>query len=175
MAHPTLDFCAGDDAMRILGYVTIGFLIVCILLAATKALSVANAMMIAVADMAQVAAPDATRSAPQPTSGPISQQQNQTDRTQEGSQKLAEEQEDLLNMLVGLARFGSFAVQPQGGCNECPRSSCHCRGCAHTRQHSVDHEQSLQTRLSRVVLSHVHDTAPKVSATRLTPTCDNRD
>jgi hypothetical protein len=47
--------------MRILGYVTIGFLIVCILLAATKALSVANAMTIAVADMAQVAAPDAGR------------------------------------------------------------------------------------------------------------------
>ena len=41
--------------MHISGYVVIGFLIVCMLLAATKALSVANAMMIAVADMAQVA------------------------------------------------------------------------------------------------------------------------
>jgi hypothetical protein len=46
--------------MRILGYVTIDFLIVCILLAATKALSVANAMMIASTPMAQVAAPCAT-------------------------------------------------------------------------------------------------------------------
>ena len=35
-----------------------------------------------------------------------------------------------------------------------------------------DHEQGLQKRLSRVVLSDVHDTAPKVSATRLTLTCD---
>ena len=38
--------------MHIFGYVVIGFLIVCMLLAATKALSVANAMMTAVADMA---------------------------------------------------------------------------------------------------------------------------
>jgi hypothetical protein len=43
---------------------------------------------------------------------------------------------------------------------------------AHTRQHSVDHEQGLQERVSRVVLSDVHDTAPKVSATRLTLTRD---
>jgi hypothetical protein len=50
-----------------------------------------------------------------------------------------------------------------------PRSSCYCHGCAHPRQHSVDHEQGLQTRLSRVVLSPVHDTAPKVSAARLSP------
>jgi hypothetical protein len=49
--------------------------------------------------MAQVAAPETTQSARQPTPGPILQQQNQTDRTQERSQKLAEEEEDLLNML----------------------------------------------------------------------------
>jgi hypothetical protein len=85
--------------MHIFGYVVIGFLIVCMLLAATKALSVANAMMIAVADMAQVVAPETTQSPPQPTPGPILQQQNQTDRTQQRSQKLAEEEEDLLNML----------------------------------------------------------------------------
>jgi hypothetical protein len=85
--------------MHIFGYIVIGFLIVCILLAATKALSVANAMMTAVGDMAQVAAPETTQSARQPTPGPILQQQNQTDRTQERSQKLAEEEEDLLNML----------------------------------------------------------------------------
>ena len=46
--------------MHIFGYIVIGFLIVCILLAATKALSVANAMMIAVADMAEVVAPETT-------------------------------------------------------------------------------------------------------------------
>jgi hypothetical protein len=68
--------------MHIFSYVVIGFLIVCMLLAATKALSVANAMMIAVADMAQAEAPDAT-SPRQPTPSPIVQQQNQTDRTQE--------------------------------------------------------------------------------------------
>jgi hypothetical protein len=85
--------------MHIFGYVVIGFLIVCMLLAATKALSVANAMMIAVADMAQVVAPETTQSPRQPTPGPILQQQNQTDRTQQRSQKLAEEEEDLLNML----------------------------------------------------------------------------
>ena len=85
--------------MHIFGYIVIGFLIVCMLLAATKALSVANAMMTAVADMAQVVGPETTRSPRQPTPGPILQQQNQTDRTQERSQKLAEEEEDLLNML----------------------------------------------------------------------------
>ena len=84
--------------MHIFGYIVIGFLTVSMLLAATKALSVANAMMIAVADMAQVA-PETTQSPRQPTSGPILQQQKQTDRTQERSQKLAEEEEDLLNML----------------------------------------------------------------------------
>jgi len=85
--------------MHIFGYIVIGFLIVGILLAATKALSVANAMMTAVGDMAQVAAPETTQSPRQPTPGPILQQQNQTDRTQERSRKLAEEEEDLLNML----------------------------------------------------------------------------
>jgi hypothetical protein len=83
----------------IFGYIVIGFLIVCMLLAATKALSVANAMMIAVANMAQVVAPETTQSPRQPTPGSILQQQNQKDRTQERSQKLAEEEEDLLNML----------------------------------------------------------------------------
>jgi hypothetical protein len=85
--------------MHIFGYVVIGFLIVCMLLAATKALSVANAMMIAVADMAQAEVPDATQSPRQPTPGPILQQQNQTDRALERSQRRAEEEEDLLNML----------------------------------------------------------------------------
>jgi hypothetical protein len=85
--------------MHIFSYVVIGFLIVCMLLAATKALSVANAMMIAVADMAQAEAPDAMQSPHQPTPGPILQRQNQTDRTQQRSQRRAEEEEDLLNML----------------------------------------------------------------------------
>ena len=88
--------------MQIFGYIVIGFLIVCMLLAATKALSVANAMMIAVADMTPAqgfVVPDATQSPRQPTPGPILQQQNQTDRALERSQKLAEEEEDLLNML----------------------------------------------------------------------------
>jgi hypothetical protein len=85
--------------MHIFGYIVIGFLIVCVLLAATKALSVANAMMIAVADTARVVAPETTQSPRQPTPGPTLQQQNQTDRTQERSQKPAEEEEDLLNML----------------------------------------------------------------------------
>jgi hypothetical protein len=79
--------------MHIFGYVVIGFLIVCMLLAATKALSVANAMMIAVPDMAQVVAPETTQSPRQPTP------ENQTDRALERSQDLAEEEEDLLNML----------------------------------------------------------------------------
>jgi hypothetical protein len=85
--------------MHIFSYVVIGFLIVCMLLAATKALSVANAMMIAVADMAQAGVPDATQSPRQPTPGPILQQQNQTDHALERSQRRAEEEEDLLNML----------------------------------------------------------------------------
>jgi hypothetical protein len=85
--------------MHIFDYLVIGFLIVCMLLAATKALSVANATMIAVADMAQAEAPDATQSPRQPTPGPILQQQNQTDRALERSQRRAEEEGDLLNML----------------------------------------------------------------------------
>ena len=85
--------------MHIFGYIVIGFLIVGILLAATKALSVANAMMTAVADMAQVVAPATTQSPRQPTPGPILQQQNQTDHALERSQRRAEEEEDLLNML----------------------------------------------------------------------------
>jgi hypothetical protein len=85
--------------MHIFGYIVIGFLIVCMLLAATKALSVANAMMIAVADMAEVVAPETTQSPRQPTPEPILQQQNQTDRALERSKDLAEEEEDLLNML----------------------------------------------------------------------------
>jgi len=85
--------------MHIFGYVVIGFLIVCMLLAATKALSVANAMMIAVADIAQVVVLEPTQPPRQPTPGPILQRQNQTDRTQQRSQRRAEEEEDLLNML----------------------------------------------------------------------------
>ena len=84
--------------MHIFSYGVIGFLIVCMLLAATKALSVANAIMIAVADMAQVVAPETTQSPRQPTPGSILQQQNQTDRALERSQRRAEK-EDLLNML----------------------------------------------------------------------------
>ena len=85
--------------MHIFGYVAIGFLIACMLLAGTKALSVGNSpasMVIAVADVAQVVAPDATQSPRQPTSpGPILQQQNQTDRALERSQDRAEEEEDI--------------------------------------------------------------------------------
>jgi hypothetical protein len=63
--------------MPIFGYVAIGFLIVCILLAATKSLSVGSpASMVIAVDAAQVVASDATQS----------------------SQDRAEE-EDLLNML----------------------------------------------------------------------------
>jgi ketol-acid reductoisomerase len=58
------------------------------LLAGTKALSVDTAsMVIAVADMVQVVAPDTTQS------------QNQTDSVLERLQDRAEEQEDLLNIL----------------------------------------------------------------------------
>ena len=85
--------------MHIFGYIVIGFLIVCMLLAATKALSVANAMTTAVADIAQVVAPETTQSPRQPSSGPMSQQQTQTDCALERSKDLAEEEEDLLNML----------------------------------------------------------------------------
>jgi hypothetical protein len=85
--------------MHIFGYIVIGFLIVCMLLAATKALSVANAMMIAVADMAQVVAPETMQSPRQPILGPILQQQNKTDCALERSKDLTEEEEDLLNML----------------------------------------------------------------------------
>jgi hypothetical protein len=84
--------------MHIFGYVVIGFLIVCMLLAATKALSVANAMVIAVADVAQVVAPDATQSSRHPTTpGPVLQQHQKVSAL-ERSQDLAEE-EDLLNVL----------------------------------------------------------------------------
>ncbi|MFZ2082622.1 MAG: hypothetical protein WAV38_39390 [Xanthobacteraceae bacterium] len=89
--------------MHIFGYVAIGFLIVCMLLAATKALSVDKSpasMVIAGADIApvQVVAPDATQSPRQPTPGPILQQ-NQTDSAPERLQTRAEEEEDLLNIL----------------------------------------------------------------------------
>ena|SRR6266702_4807207 len=116
--------------MHIFGYIATGVLMVCILLAATKSLLVANAMVIAVADVAQAEAPDATQSPPQPTPSPILQQQNQTDRALERSQRHAEEEEDLLKHAgLGSPRFGSFAIQPQEGCNEHPPSSCHCRDC----------------------------------------------
>ena len=84
--------------MRTFDYIGVGVLIVC-MLAGTKALSVDTASMIAVADMAQDEPPDATQSPRQPTPGPILQQQNQTDRALERSQRRAEEEEDLLNML----------------------------------------------------------------------------
>jgi hypothetical protein len=77
MTIPALNCAHGDDAMPIFGYVAIGFLIVCILLAATKSLSVGSpASMVIAVDAAQVVASDATQS----------------------SQDRAEE-EDLLNML----------------------------------------------------------------------------
>jgi hypothetical protein len=34
------------------------------------------------------------------------------------------------------------------------------RDCAHSREHSVDYEQSLQERLSHVVCSYLHRAAP---------------
>jgi hypothetical protein len=68
--------------MRIFAYLGISFLIVCVLSAGTKALSVDTASMV-VADMVQVVAPDTTQS------------QNQTDSVLE--RYLAEE--DLLNTL----------------------------------------------------------------------------
>jgi hypothetical protein len=63
----------GDDAMRTFAYMAIGVLIVCTLSGGTKALSLDTAsMVIPVADMMQVAAPD--------------------------KQDRAEEEEDLLNV-----------------------------------------------------------------------------
>jgi hypothetical protein len=87
--------------MHIFGYIATGFLIVCILLAATKSLSAGSpaSIVIAMADVAQVVAPDALQSPRQPTPGPILQQQNQADRALERLQDRAEEQEDLLNIL----------------------------------------------------------------------------
>jgi hypothetical protein len=81
--------------MHIFGYIAIGFLAICVLLAATKALSVESWAAVVIS----VAVADATRSPRQPISGQILQQQNQTDCTPELSQELAEEEEDLLNML----------------------------------------------------------------------------
>jgi len=57
---------AGDDAMHAFGYIAVGVLIVC-MLAGTKALSVDTASLIAVADMAQVVAPDTAQSPRQPS------------------------------------------------------------------------------------------------------------
>jgi ABC-type transport system involved in cytochrome bd biosynthesis fused ATPase/permease subunit len=87
--------------MHIFGYIATGFLIVCILLAATKSLSAGSpaSIVIAMADVAQVVAPDAMQSSRQPSPGPILQQQNQADRALERLQDRAEEQEDLLNIL----------------------------------------------------------------------------
>jgi hypothetical protein len=86
--------------MYIFGYVTIGFQIGCTLLAGTKALSVDTAsMVIAVADMAQVIAPDTTQSPRQPSPSPIFEQQNQTDSVLERLQdRAAEEEGDFLNI-----------------------------------------------------------------------------
>jgi hypothetical protein len=78
----------GGEVARIFGYLGISFLVVCMLLVGTKALSVDTAsMVITLADMAQVVAPDTTQS------------QNQTDSVLERLQDRAEEQEDLLNIL----------------------------------------------------------------------------
>jgi hypothetical protein len=87
--------------MHIFGYIATGFLIVCILLAATKSLSAGSpaSIVIAMADVAHVVAPDAMKSSRQPTPGPILQQRNQADRALERLQDRAEEQEDLLNIL----------------------------------------------------------------------------
>jgi hypothetical protein len=73
--------------MRIFGYLGISFLIVCVLSVGTKALSADTAsMVIAVADMVQVVAPDTTQS------------QNQTDSALERLQGPAEERDDFLNI-----------------------------------------------------------------------------
>jgi hypothetical protein len=94
--HKNNYFCAktcavvesGDHAMHIFGYGAIGFLVVCMLLAGAKALSVDTAStVIAVTDMAQVMAPDVT------------ERQNQTDGALESLQDLAEGEGDLLNIL----------------------------------------------------------------------------
>jgi len=52
--------------MHAFGYIAVGVLIVC-MLAGTKALSVDTASLIAVADMAQVVAPDTAQSPRQPS------------------------------------------------------------------------------------------------------------
>jgi hypothetical protein len=90
--------------MHIFNFVAIGFLIVCMLLAATKALSVdkSSGLTITAADRspAQIAVPDATQSSRQAAPGPYDySQQNQTDRPLERLRDLAEEEEDVLNML----------------------------------------------------------------------------
>jgi hypothetical protein len=56
-------------------------------------------MVLAMADTAQVVAPDTTQSPRQPTSGPKLQQQNEKDSALERMQDRAEEEEDLLNIL----------------------------------------------------------------------------
>jgi hypothetical protein len=69
--------------MYFFGYVAVGFLIVCMLLGGTRALSVDTAsMVVAAADVAQV------------------EEQNQTESVLERLQgRAAEEQDDLLNIL----------------------------------------------------------------------------
>jgi hypothetical protein len=88
--------------MRIFDHVVIGFLVVCMLLVASKTLSAGESpasMVLAMAGTAQVVAPDTTQSPRPPTSGPILQQQNQKDSALERSQDRAEEEADLLNIL----------------------------------------------------------------------------
>jgi hypothetical protein len=107
IAIPALNLpsCAArNDAMHIVGHAAIGFLIVCMLLAATKALSVGESpasMLTVVADVApvQVVVPDTTQSPRQPTSGPVLEQQNQAGSALERLQDHAEEEEDLLKIL----------------------------------------------------------------------------
>jgi len=90
--------------MYIVGYAAVGFLIVCMLLAATKALSVGESptsMLTVVADVApfQAVVPDTTQSPRKPTSGPVLEQQNQAGSALERLQDHAEEEEDLLKIL----------------------------------------------------------------------------
>jgi hypothetical protein len=98
MVFTELSFALGDDAMHII--VAVSFLIVCMLLAETKALSVDTAArVIIVADMTQVVVPDVTQYPRQQDPDPMLQQQNQMDSALERLRNLAEEEEDLLKIL----------------------------------------------------------------------------
>jgi hypothetical protein len=69
-----------------------------------------------------------------------------------------------LSGLPNLARSRAFTMgrlrpYSEEGCNERSRNSCHYRRCAHSWQYSLDHEQSLQKRLSRLVRPNFHRAA----------------